>query len=247
MKLSIHKTNLTEILPLRSKYLEAMNCQVRYDACHARGWSDSYLVRLDGKATAYAAIKGFDALKDRDTIFEFYVLPAYQQYQRQFFEALLQSTEADFVECQTNDPFLSPMVFEYAKQIESKVMLFEAGGETDWQVDDFSFREREPGDILIGLNEKDPGKYILARAKEAVAMGGFLTHYNEPFADIYMEVREDLRQQGLATFLVQELKKACIAAGRIPAARCNIANEASRRTLVKAGMKICGYMLSGKL
>ena len=224
-----------------------MNCQVRYDACHERNWSDSYLCQLDGKAIAYGSIKGLDALKDRDTLFEFYVQPAFEKHKRSIFEALVKASQAQFAECQTNDPFLRPLVFEYAHEIESKVMLFAAGQETGWEEATFRFRERSVGDILIGLNEQDPGRFVLAKGKEAVAMGGFLTHYNEPFADLYMEVREDMRRQNLGTYLVQELKKACVAAGKTPAARCNISNEASRLTLEKAGMNICGYMLAGKL
>jgi hypothetical protein len=34
---------------------------------------------------------------------------------------------------------------------------------------------------------------------------------------------------------------------RVPAARCNIKNNASKATLLKAGMKVCGYILTGEL
>ncbi len=35
--------------------------------------------------------------------------------------------------------------------------------------------------------------------------------------------------------------------GRVPAARCNIKNINSKSTLLKAGMKVCGYILQGEL
>jgi RimJ/RimL family protein N-acetyltransferase len=62
-----------------------------------------------------------------------------------------------------------------------------------------------------------------------------------------MEVKENFRRKGLGSFIIQELKKACYLAGRVPAARCNIRNKASRATLLKAGLKVCGFMLKGDI
>ena len=64
-----------------------------------------------------------------------------------------------------------------------------------------------------------------------VATGGILTHYNPPYGDLYMEVDPAHRRQGLGSFLIQELKRTAYATGRVPAARCNVANTASRATL----------------
>ena len=76
--------------------------------------------------------------------------------------------------------------------------------------------------------------------------GDVLLHYNRPFADLYMEVRPDSRRKGYGSFLLQEVKKACYLASRVPAARCGIGNHASRPTLLKAGMRLCGFMLKGQ-
>lgn len=76
---------------------------------------------------------------------------------------------------------------------------------------------------------------------------GFFLHYNRPFADLYLEVREDCRRGGIASYLLQELKRECYLAGRVPAARCDIRNVASRATLTKAGLRVCGFMLMGKV
>lgn len=64
-----------------------------------------------------------------------------------------------------------------------------------------------------------------------------------------MEVREDCRRRGIGSFLLQELelKKQCYFAGRVPAARCNIRNVASLAALIKAGLRVCGFMLTGKV
>ena len=70
---------------------------------------------------------------------------------------------------------------------------------------------------------------------ETIAKGGILFHYNEPYGDVYMEVKEEYRRRGYGAYLVQELKRACRDLGAVPCARCNPANVASRRTLQKAG------------
>jgi GNAT superfamily N-acetyltransferase len=91
------------------------------------------------------------------------------------------------------------------------------------------------------------GDYVVELNGEVVATGGFSLHYNRPFADLYMEVREDRRGRGIGSFLVQELKKECYLAGRVPAARCDLRNAASRATLIKAGLRVCGFMLTGRV
>jgi GNAT superfamily N-acetyltransferase len=108
-----------------------------------------------------------------------------------------------------------------------------------------------PGVTFRGLadNEKiyadDPGQFVLEVNGEVVANGGFLLHYNMPFADLFMDVKEDCRRRGYGSYLLQEVKKQCYLAGRIPAARCNVANPVSRATLLKAGLKVIGHMLIG--
>jgi GNAT superfamily N-acetyltransferase len=62
-----------------------------------------------------------------------------------------------------------------------------------------------------------------------------------------MEVREDYRRKGFGSFLLQELKRECYLAGRVPAARCNINNAASKASLLKAGFKIAGFMVIAEI
>jgi hypothetical protein len=54
-------------------------------------------------------------------------------------------------------------------------------------------------------------------------------------------------RKGLGSLILQELKKACYLAGRVPAARCSIQNKASRAALLKAGLRVCGFMLKGDI
>ncbi len=78
MTLTIQKTELEEILCLRTLYLQENNFQIRYHACHERGWSDSYLIEFDGLKIGYAAIKGAKNLDERDAVFELYLIPSFR-------------------------------------------------------------------------------------------------------------------------------------------------------------------------
>lgn len=62
-----------------------------------------------------------------------------------------------------------------------------------------------------------------------------------------MEVREPARRRGVGSYLVQEVKRVCYEAGRVPAARCSPENVGSRRALEKAGLLPCGRILVGKV
>jgi GNAT superfamily N-acetyltransferase len=66
-----------------------------------------------------------------------------------------------------------------------------------------------------------------------------------PYGDIYMSVAESQRRRGYGSFFVQELKRTCYEMGRVPAARCNATNPASRATLQKAGLLPCARVLVG--
>jgi hypothetical protein len=62
-----------------------------------------------------------------------------------------------------------------------------------------------------------------------------------------MEVREDCRRQGLGSFLLQEVKRECYLAGRVPAARSSIVNIGSHAALCRAGLRVSGFMLTGEV
>jgi len=59
-----------------------------------------------------------------------------------------------------------------------------------------------------------------------------------------MDVVERFRRRGLGAFLVQELKRVAYELGRIPCARCNPDNVASRMTLQKAGFVPHAHILN---
>jgi len=246
MNLKVVKTKLEAIQPLRNLFLQKANCQVRYNSCHERGWTDSYLLKLDGREVGYGSIKG-QQIKERDTVFEFYLIHPFKKLASRFFQKLIAVSEAKLIECQSNDFFLSSLLFEFSQNISSDVVLFDDHGVTEFRVRDVLFRLRKKDDDMFEHKMEPIGEYVLEREGEVVATGGFALHYNMPFADLYMEVRQDNRQQGLGSYILQELKKECYLSGRVPSARCHISNKASKATLIKAGLKVCGFMLKGDI
>jgi hypothetical protein len=240
------KTNLEDILALRGLFLQEANFQIRYNACHERGWTDSYLLKLDGLDVGYGAIKGQER-NDRDTIFEFYVIPPFRKFAGPLFRELISASVARYIECQSNDGLLSAMLYEFSRDIRSDVVLFEPHSFTDYKIPDAVVRPTRADDQIFEHTVEPAGDYVLEVKQEIVATGGFMLHYNVPFADLYMEVRPDCRRQGYGTFILQELQKDCYLAGRVPAARCQIKNVASRATLTKAGLRVRGFMQIGNV
>jgi GNAT superfamily N-acetyltransferase len=238
------RAGLAEIQHLRALYLQEMNTQIRYDAYHSRGWTDSYLLYVDDVCAGYGAIKGQER-EDRDTIFEFYVIPAYRDRLRLLFAELLSASGARQIECQSNDRLLTSMLYEFARDIRSDTVLFEDHVATRHEIAAAVVRPRREADRIFEHAVEPVGEYVLEIDGEIVATGGFMVHYNAPFADLYMEVRPDRRREGFAAFLLQEVKKACYLAGRIPAARTGLDNIASRAALQKAGLRVSGFMLAG--
>ncbi len=240
------RADLRDILPLREIFLQENNFQIRYDACHARGWTDSYLLRIEDSVVGYGAIKGQES-DSRDTVFEYFVVPPFRKNASAIFRQLLAASGAEYIECQSNDLLFSSMLFEFSTSVKSEVVLFEDHAVTDHTLPGAVFRTRSEKDLIFEHGTEPVGDYVIETNGEVVATGGFLCHYNPPFADLYMEVREDCRGRGIGSFLLQELKKQCYLSGRVPAARCSIQNLASRATLLKAGLRVCGFMLLGPI
>ncbi|GAB2801368.1 hypothetical protein GCM10027275_54340 [Rhabdobacter roseus] len=247
MDIQAIRSSLEAILPFRALFLQETNVQIRYNACHERGWTDSYTLLLAQEVVGYGSVKGKEQLTDRDTVFEFYLMPAYRHLATAGFAALVQASGATFIECQSNDPLLSPLLYEFAQNVNAEVILFEDHLATHYSPPGVRFRPRREGERLFAHQTEPIGDYVLEWNRQVVATGGFLRHYNFPFADLFMEVVEEHRQKGWGTYLLQEVKKECYRAGRVPAARCAMHNKASRAALLKAGLKVAGYLLAGSV
>jgi GNAT superfamily N-acetyltransferase len=243
VSLTLIKTDAKEIVYLRNLFLQENNFQIRYNACHERGWTDSYLIVYNNEKIGYGSVKGNESINDRDTVFEFYLTPSFRNLSSIAFVELLRCSKAKLVECQSNDFLLTSLLYQYGQNINGNVILFEDSFASNIKIDTAAFRKRNDNDIVFDHTSEPVGDFVLEVNKQVVATGGFLLHYNKPFADLYMEVEKAHRNKGFGSFLIQELKRQCYLAGRVPAARCNIDNIASLATLERAGLKIAGFML----
>jgi GNAT superfamily N-acetyltransferase len=253
MSPSAHEVPLQTILPWRDRYSQEMNCQVIHDSIHSRnGWTREFALRLGEMMVGYGSLAIAGPWNDRPTIYEFHVAPPWRNRVFDLFEALLAASDAVAIETQSNDRQLTVMLHAYAQNVFSESILFEDRAVTHLPPPDgVSFRAATPDDAAqIAAQKLDSGATRLLveiASGIVVATGGALFHYNRPFGDIYMAVAESHRRRGLGSYIVQEIKRTCYEDGHVPAARCNVTNAASRRTLQRAGFEPCGHILVGTL
>lgn len=238
MEFEIVKAQETDIESHRRLFLAEPKFQFIYNKCHGAGWVDNYLFKFEEHSIGYGSVWGKDKREDRDTICEFFLDQPFRKYARQIFDQFIKAASAGFVECQTNDILLASMALETAKNINAEAILFETAFETAFTIDGAQFVKSE--------NPDEWNNYNIQKDGEVVATGGFVWNYNFPYIDIYYEVKENFRKQGYGTLIMQELKIEACRLGRIPAARCNVKNQASKATLLKAGMRVCGYIIIGE-
>jgi GNAT superfamily N-acetyltransferase len=244
--IEISQVPLAAIVNMRDLYRHQMNCQIVHDSLHARHFTDSYLICVGGQVAGYGSVMSGDS-EARDLIKEFYVLPVYRAMALPIFRRLAAVTGAKRIEAQTNDVLLSLMLFDCAQAITSPTILFRDAATTDVTMPGVIFRKVEDAerDTIFAHKLEGVGDWLLEAGGAIVATGGIYLHYNLPYADISMEVDERHWRRGYGSYLVQELKRICYEMGRIPAARCNVTNAASRATLQKAGFLPCARILRG--
>jgi GNAT superfamily N-acetyltransferase len=227
-----------------------MDCQIIHDSIHERvGWTQEYLLEVDGSPAGYGSVAVSGPWRESPTLYEFYVRPEYRSRIFELFETLLAACAVKVIETQTNDKVLTVMLHTYCISTETESILFEDGFETAYSPPGARIRPATPKDaeVLSQLDLDESAEWVLSLDGNLAGAGGVLYHYNRPYGDVYMRIAEPFRRRGFGAYLVQELKAACRRAGSVPAARCNVNNEASRRTLQSAGFVPCGNLVTGKL
>ena len=248
LNIEVAHAPLDAIVGLRNEYRRTMNCQIVHDSYHHRGFTNSYLLRMQGQVVGYGSVAG-DPHPPREIIKEFYVVPSYRAAALPLFQALIATTRARWIEAQTNDALLTLLLFDCAVDLVSDRILF---------ADGFITNHAPPGVVLRPVTDADRanifphtrepvGDWGLEVNGEVVATGGLMFHYNPPYGDIYMEVAGGHQRRGYGSYLVQELKRLCYEMGCIPAARCNRDNVWSRLALQRAGMLPCAHIVRGRI
>lgn len=243
MEIRTTRSSAAAIATLREAYLRQLECQMVHYSFIGRGLSDVYVATAGGHQVGYAAISN---RYDKGRLNEFFVIPDYRKEAPAIFRELLKASGAAHIEAQTNSALPLEMLREFGTNERVEKLLFGDGPSTALSSPEGSaFRERRESDGpgMFGQPEEVAAQWVVEAAGDIVAAGGFLTHYNPPYGDLFMETSERARRRGFGGFLVQELRRVCREAGRIPAGRCDPANEASRKTLLKGGMRICGELL----
>lgn len=235
MDVEVTSVEMSEILPLRDLHRQQMNCQIVHDSFPQRGLSDAYRIRVNGRLAGYGLVAN---KYHKDSVDEFYVVPGHRAAAALLFRAVIDASRATRIRAQTNDPLLSTMLYAHGRNITSESVIFDDGGASQLS-------------LAYGALSRDPAgdgeSWRIEHDGATIATGGLLFHYNPPFADIYMDVDEAHRRRGFGSYLVQELRRISYEIGHVPAARCNIGNLASQRTLQRGGLRPCGHILTADL
>jgi GNAT superfamily N-acetyltransferase len=244
MSIEVSRVEVSDITALRELYRQEMNCQIRYDSYSGRGFSDAYLIRVGGRTAGYGLVAH---RHEPDTVHEFYLFPAYRAAALPMFRQLLEVSQATRIRAQSNDRLMLLMLYDCAANITSDTILFEDAFPTHLACPTGLLRRATEADKEpLEANKLDSGAgWVIESDGIPVAAGDVLFHYNPPYGDIYMAVHEGYRRRGFGSYLVQELKRIAYEMGKTPAARCNVSNAASRKTLQKAGLLPCGRILIG--
>ncbi len=250
MSVAAKTASVEDVAPWRDMYRLEMSCQIIHDSIHRRpGWTQEYFLFVEDIAVGYGSIAITGPWKDKPTIYEFYVVPQYRSHAFDLFHMLVRASGAVMIEVQSNDALITVMLHTFARNVASESILFQDKLTTTHSPPGAVVRRTTPNDAAqILSHELDSGAgWVVGVEGVVAAAGDILFHYNRPYGDIYMKVAEPFRRRGFGTLLVQELKRVCYEHGNIPAARCNVTNIASRKTLQKAGFVPCGHILTGSV
>ena len=244
MNIEVSRVEVNDIAPLRELHRQVMSCEIMHDSFPRRGFSDPYLIRVEGRIAGYGLVAN---VHWPETVHEFYLTPAYRDAALPLFRQLLAVSQASHILAQTNDRLMLLMLYDCSQNITSDTILFEDALTTHLTCPTGCLRKVTEADKarMFEHGPEPVGDWMIESDGVPVATGGALFHYNPPYGDVYMEVAEPYRRRGFGSYLVQELKRICYEMGKIPASRCNVANAASRRTLQKAGLLPCGRLLVG--
>src|SRR5689334_14824923 len=101
-KVEAKLVSVVDILPVRERYREEMNCQITHDSIPRRkGWTLAYLCSANGVTAGYGLVAIAGPWKEKPTIIEFYISPECRTLVFDLFETLLAASAARFIEIQT--------------------------------------------------------------------------------------------------------------------------------------------------
>ena len=238
---------LEEILPLWELTAAKWTARSSMTRCPAGGSATCFFFGADDRIAGYGFVMGYQG-EPKDMIREFYVLPPYRGLALPMFRRLIEVSKRR-ITVQSNDVLLTLLLYDFAGRDHQRDGRLPRRNDDEPDHPRPTFRPVTDADRerIFEHKVEGVGDWLIEDAGALVATGGIATHYNPPYGDLFMEVDERFRRRGCGSYLIQELKRTCYETGRIPAARCDISNLASRATLQKAGLLPCARLLSGVL
>ncbi|MFN3728323.1 MAG: GNAT family N-acetyltransferase [Fimbriimonadaceae bacterium] len=230
-----------QIASSRQKLRDNVNVQlVRDSASHREGVENFAFIETDLMIGHAVVSHGFFD----DRVIEFYLHPGFEGRALECLDALRRTTKVRELEAQTNLALPTWLVHASCPCVEPHNVLFGDTDRYELPLSDAVLRPALPEDV-IPETEEPTGTYVLEVRGEIVGSGGYLTHYNPPFADVYMGIGTPFRGRGYGAWIVQELRRVAREHDYVPAARCNFGNHASCRSLLRGGFCLAGLIIVG--
>lgn len=236
------RARLDEVAPLRDKLSSAAKCQIVRWSHLPRGFAYAVAVEVGQRIVGYGSISTVEA---EDCLVEFFTTE--ESDTLAIARAILEFSNAPLIEAQSNLPFMSDILDGLTTDPTPGPLLFSDGNSL--QLHDLlaTFRPVDESDAIFEHKVEPVGDWCIEWENQVVATGGCFTHYNPPYADIYMEVHGSFRKRGFGSFLIQKLREVCKSQSLIPAARCNFDNVASAKCLQRGGMVLCGNLTTARV
>lgn len=242
MDVSVQPSPAERVRAYKERYRAEAGCQIYGDSALGRGIADPWLVSVAGAAVGYGAVWN---RYHKGAVVEFYVEPDVRDAADALFGAFARAAGASHAQAQTNLRFCSALFRRHAVTEELQHPMFGDWADPELGCPGQAFEFAEVPNP--SPNHPDSRDYAMRVGGEVVASGGYLCHYNPPYADVHMEVVEGFRGRGWGSLFVQQVARAALANGKVPGARCNPANLASWRTLERGGFRVVGLVLLCRL
>lgn len=236
------RSTLDEVAYLREKLGSVAGCQIVRWSCLPRGFAYAVAVEDGGRLVGYGAIQTTEV---EDTLIEFFTVE--EDDQLAVARAILEFSKVPLIEAQSNLPFMEEVLNGMSEDHTPGPILFANGNSWRLSLPHAKYRPVTALDTIFEHKSEPVGDWCIEWENVVVAKGGFFTHYNPPYADLYMEVDAQFRQRGFGSLLVQGLRGVCESKALVPAACCRFDNSASARCLQKGGMVICGQLTTGRV
>lgn len=236
------RAKIDEIAHLRDELNASARCQIVRWTNLTRGFGYEVAVEDGAKLVGYGVIRTTD---DEDTLIEFFAIKEVDFLA--VARAILEFSKAPLIEAQSNLPFMPEILEQFSNNQTPGPLLFADGEPSQLDVPNAIFRAVSSSDTIFEHKSEPVGNWCIECDNAVVATGGFFTHYNPPYADLYMEVHPHFRKRGFGSFLIQNLRSVCRSQSLIPAARCNFDNVASAKCLQRGGMVACGNLTIGRV